>query len=86
LAYIRLPYYFTDIPLAALEPAGDDVAEVARAIVDVIGLPHGTRPFRIHIDPTNDGAEVVAAVADRMRVEFYRRAGLTDLLSANASL
>jgi NAD(P)-dependent dehydrogenase (short-subunit alcohol dehydrogenase family) len=72
--------------LAALEPAGADVAEVARAIVDVIGLPHGTRPFRVHVDPTNDGAEVVAAVADRMRVEFYRRAGLTDLLSTSASL
>jgi hypothetical protein len=72
--------------LAALEPEGADVVEVARAIVDVIGLPRGTRPFRVHIDPTNDGAGVVAAVADRMRVEFYRRAGLTDLLSARATL
>jgi NAD(P)-dependent dehydrogenase (short-subunit alcohol dehydrogenase family) len=72
--------------LAALEPEGADVADVARAIVDVVGLPQGTRPFRVHIDPTNDGAEVVAAVADRMRVEFYRRAGLTELLGAHSSL
>jgi hypothetical protein len=34
----------------------------------------------------NDGAEVVSAVADRMRVEFYRRAGLTELLGSQPSL
>jgi len=72
--------------LAALEPEGADVADVARAIVDVVGLPQGTRPFRVHVDPTNDGAEVVSAIADRMRVEFYRRAGLTELLGAHPSL
>jgi NAD(P)-dependent dehydrogenase (short-subunit alcohol dehydrogenase family) len=72
--------------LAALEPEGADVADVARAIVDVVGLPQGTRPFRVHVGPTNDGAEVVSAIADRMRVEFYRRAGLTELLGAHPSL
>jgi NAD(P)-dependent dehydrogenase (short-subunit alcohol dehydrogenase family) len=72
--------------LAALEPEGADVADVARAIVDVVALPQGARPFRVHIDPMNDGAEVVSAVADRMRVEFYRRAGLTELLGSQPSL
>jgi hypothetical protein len=72
--------------LAALEPEGADVADLARAIVDVIGQAPGTRPFRVHVDPTNDGAEVVAAIADRMRVEFYRPAGLIELLGAHASL
>lgn len=59
--------------LADLEPPGADVGEVARAIATVLATPTGHRPFRVHVDPTNDGAEVVSAAADRMRVEFYRR-------------
>ena len=43
-------------------------------------MPFGKRPFRVHIDPSQDGAEVVAAVADRVRVEMYRNIGLQDLL------
>jgi NAD(P)-dependent dehydrogenase (short-subunit alcohol dehydrogenase family) len=67
--------------LAALEPADADVGEVARAIVRVVELPHGKRPFRVHIDPSQDGAEVVNGVADRVRAELFRRIGLEDLLS-----
>ena len=70
--------------LAALEPADADPAEVARQIVRVVGLPHGQRPFRVHVDPSQDGAEVVNAVADRMRREMYRAIGLADLLSPRA--
>src|SRR6201988_955344 len=33
-----------------------DVLEVAKAIVKVVDMPFGTRPFRVHIDPANDGA------------------------------
>ena len=54
---------------------------VARQIVRVVGLPHGHRPFRVHVDPSQDGAEVVNAVADRMRREMYTAIGLADLLS-----
>lgn len=67
--------------LAALEPADADVAEVARAIVAVVDAPFGKRPFRVHIDPSRDGAEEVNGVADRVRAEMYRRIGLEDLLS-----
>src|SRR6202161_2804146 len=67
--------------LASLEPADADPAEVARAIVRVVDMPIGKRPFRVHVDPSQDGAEVVNAVADRMRREMYRNIGLTDLLS-----
>lgn len=42
------------------------------------------RPFRIHIDPANDGAEVVNGVADRVRVELLRNMGLADLLRPTA--
>lgn len=66
--------------LAALEPADADPQEVARAIVDVVGTPFGKRPFRVHIDPSQDGAEIVNGVADRVRAELFYRVGLEDLL------
>jgi NAD(P)-dependent dehydrogenase (short-subunit alcohol dehydrogenase family) len=67
--------------LASLEPADADAASVATEIVRVVGLPFGKRPFRTHIDPSQDGAEVVNGVADRVRAEMFRRIGLEDLLS-----
>ncbi|THK34090.1 SDR family oxidoreductase [Ensifer sp. MPMI2T] len=66
--------------LASLEPEDADASEVAVAIVDVVGKPFGKRPFRIHIDPSQDGAEIVNGVADRVRAELFRRIGLEDLL------
>jgi NAD(P)-dependent dehydrogenase (short-subunit alcohol dehydrogenase family) len=67
--------------LAALEPADADAGEVAKAIAAVVDTGFGKRPFRVHIDPSQDGAEVVNGVADRVRAEMYRRIGLEDLLS-----
>jgi hypothetical protein len=56
-------------------------ADVANAIVNVVDLPFGKRPFRVHIDPAQDGAEIVNGVADRVRSEMYRNIGLSDLLA-----
>jgi NAD(P)-dependent dehydrogenase (short-subunit alcohol dehydrogenase family) len=67
--------------LAACEPPDADPSSVARAIVDVVNAPFGRRPFRVHIDPSDDGCEVVNAVATRVRSEFLRRIDLGDLLS-----
>ena len=67
--------------LVAAEPSNSEVATVADAIVNVVDLPFGTRPFRVHIDPAQDGCEVVNVVADRIRAEFLRRIGLGDLLT-----
>ncbi len=67
--------------LAALEPADADATEVARAIARVVDTPFGKRPFRVHIDPSQDGAEIVNGVADRVRTEMFRRIGLEDLLT-----
>jgi hypothetical protein len=63
-----------------IEPTDADVGAVAEAIVKVVDAPFGKRPFRVHIDPTEDGAEVVNAVSDRVRAELLRRIGLEDLL------
>jgi NAD(P)-dependent dehydrogenase (short-subunit alcohol dehydrogenase family) len=66
--------------LASLEPADADPADVAREIVRVVDRLFGKRPFRVHVDPSQDGAEVVNAVADRMRLELYRNIDLETLL------
>ncbi|MEV0794200.1 SDR family oxidoreductase [Kribbella sp. NPDC050459] len=66
--------------LAELEPEWSDVAEVATLIAEVVGTEKGKRPFRVSYDPSDDGAVVVNAVADRIRAEFLRRVGLDDLL------
>ncbi len=71
--------------LAACEPEDADVADVAAAMVDIVNTPYGKRPFRVHVDPSDDGAAVVNAVADRIRKEFLQRIGLGDLLITHQS-
>ena len=66
---------------ASIVPPDADASAVADAIVKVVDTPFGKRPFRVHIDPTQDGAEVVNAVSDRVRAELLRRIGLADLLT-----
>lgn len=65
---------------AAIVPEDADASAVADAIVDVVDTPFGKRPFRVHIDPTQDGAEVAFAVIDRVRNEMLHRVGFSDLL------
>ena len=67
--------------LAGIEPPDADPASVARAIVAVVDTPRGRRPLRVHVDPSDDGCEVVNAVADRIRADFLRRVRLEDLLA-----
>src|SRR6267378_3405057 len=67
---------------AAIVPDDADVGAVAEAIVKVVDAPTGKRPFRVHIDPTQDGAEVAFGVIDRVRMEMLNRVRLNELLSA----
>jgi NAD(P)-dependent dehydrogenase (short-subunit alcohol dehydrogenase family) len=69
------------IRLADLTPDDADPQAVVQAIVTVVDTPLGHRPFRIHIDPADDGAETVNRVGDLVRRDFYGRIGLQDLLS-----
>ena len=65
---------------AEIVPPDADAGAVADAVVDVVGQPFGMRPFRVHIDPTKDGADVGFTVLDRVRAEMLHRVGLSDLL------
>jgi NAD(P)-dependent dehydrogenase (short-subunit alcohol dehydrogenase family) len=66
---------------SSIVPPDANVEGVADAIVKVVDAPFGKRPFRVHYDPSQDGAEVVNTVLDRVRAEFLRRMGLTDVLT-----
>ena len=72
--------------LTSIFPPGRTADEVADAIVTIVDAPAGQRPFRVHVDPSRDGSEVVSAVGDRIRAEFYHRIGISELLPANPSL
>ena len=69
----------------AIVPPDADASSVAEAIVRVVDTPFGKRPFRVHIDPTQDGAEVAFAVIDRVRNEMLHRVGFSDILHPKAN-
>lgn len=69
---------------SAIVPLDADASAVATAIVDVVDTPFGKRPFRVHIDPSQDGADVGFTVLDRLRAEMLHRVGLSDLLKPRA--
>jgi len=50
---------------SSIVPPDANVEGVADAIVKIVDAPFGKRPFRVHYDPTEDGAEVVNMVCDR---------------------
>jgi NAD(P)-dependent dehydrogenase (short-subunit alcohol dehydrogenase family) len=69
--------------LAALAPEGAEASLVSDEIARIVALPAGQRPYRVHIDPANDGSERVSEVADAVREEFLGRVGLADLLTVS---
>jgi NAD(P)-dependent dehydrogenase (short-subunit alcohol dehydrogenase family) len=72
--------------LAALAPEGADASLVADEITRIVALPAGERPYRVHIDPADDGSQEVSNVADRIRREFLTRVDLADLLSVQPAI
>jgi hypothetical protein len=76
---VRVRHRLADYRRGAADPDADP-ASVAAAIVRLVDSPFGKRPFRVHVDPSQDGAEIVNGVADRMRAELFRRIGIEDLL------
>jgi NAD(P)-dependent dehydrogenase (short-subunit alcohol dehydrogenase family) len=69
---------------AAIVPPEVDASLVADAIVGIVDTPFGKRPFRVHIDPSEDGADVAFAVIDRVRNEMLHRVGFSDLLNTKS--
>jgi len=66
--------------LAELSPRDPAPQDIASTIKNVVNMPFGQRPLRVHFGPDDNGAAVVDAVADRTRAELLRRIGLADIL------
>jgi NAD(P)-dependent dehydrogenase (short-subunit alcohol dehydrogenase family) len=66
--------------LAELSAKDRTPQDVAAAIADIVDMPFGRRPLRVHFGPDDDGAAAVDAVADSVRAELLRRIGLEDIL------
>lgn len=51
-------------------------------MVNVVDMPFGKHPFRVHIHSSQHGADVGFAVLDRLRAEMLNHVGLSDLLKS----
>jgi NAD(P)-dependent dehydrogenase (short-subunit alcohol dehydrogenase family) len=69
---------------SAIVPRGADASAVGEAIAKIVDTPFGKRPFRVHIDPTQNGAVIAFAGMDRVRSEMLHRVGLAELLVSAA--
>ena len=56
---------------------------VADAVVTVVGMKQGSRPWRVHVEPDDGGAEAVNAVRDWARRRYVTRMGCEPLLETN---
>ena len=64
----------------AVQTGDMDPADVGRAIVKLVGMPYGKRPFRLTVDPTDGGADEINRIGDRVRAAYLERAGVGDIL------
>ena len=61
-------------------PEDADPSAVAKAVAAIVAAPPGHRPYRLVIDPADDGSAESFPVIDRIRVEFLQRLGFAELL------
>ena len=57
-----------------------DPADIGRAVVQLVAMPYGKRPFRVTVDPTDGGADEINKIGDRVRAAYLTRAGMADIL------
>ena len=62
----RYPWLMKQVAekLAALAPQDADALMVSEEIARIVALPAGQRPYRVHVDPADDGSEEVSNVGD----------------------
>lgn len=63
-----------------MAPPDADPRVVADALVQVSEAPRGQKPYRVTVDPAEDGGREGAAIIDRFGADFYRRLGLEKML------
>ncbi|KAK3703233.1 hypothetical protein LTR37_014573 [Vermiconidia calcicola] len=68
---------------AGVVPEDADPSLVADALVVVSQAPRGKKPYRVSVDPAEDGSREGGAIVDRFGVDFHRRLGLEGLLKVS---
>jgi hypothetical protein len=58
---------------------------VADAIAKAVNAPRGSKPFRIAVDPFQDGSDEIMALADEKHEEFLKRCGIYDICSLHTN-
>lgn len=57
---------------------------VADAILRVVDAPRGSKPFRVMVDPFQDGSEEIMNLADKSHEDFLKRCGIFELCTYRA--
>jgi len=52
---------------------------VADAIAKAVNAPRGSKPFRIPVDPFQDGSDEIMTLADEKHKEFLKRCGIYEI-------
>lgn len=73
----------TMVGTASVVPEDADPIVVAEALVELSRMRRGKKPFRVVVDPAEDGCKEAAAVVDRFGEDFYKRLGLSNVLEVS---
>ncbi|EMC94094.1 hypothetical protein BAUCODRAFT_220827 [Baudoinia panamericana UAMH 10762] len=68
---------------ASIPPPDAHPSLVADALLELAAKPRGQKPFRVYVDPGQDGCDLVAPLVDRMGNDFYRRLGLENVTTVS---
>ena len=52
---------------------------VADAILQAVDAPEGHKPFRIPVDPFQDGSDEIMTLADEKHLEYLDRCGIREI-------
>lgn len=58
---------------------------VADAIARAVAAPIGSKPFRIPVDPFEDGSDEIMTLSDQKLVEFLTRCGIYEICTTKKS-
>jgi hypothetical protein len=54
---------------------------VGDALLQAVNAPRGKKPFRIPVDPFQDGSDKIMALADKSNTDFLKRCGILEICS-----
>jgi hypothetical protein len=62
-------------------PKDGSPQQVGDAILQAVNAPAGKKPFRIPVDPFQDGSDEIMTLADAKHLEYLERCGIQEICS-----